>query len=293
MTYPNFEGSAASGGPVMLFRFVYGSEAGEFLAYTSHTAELTVDHGGSVGSVDYQPIPISRSNIVSNGTLDKSAIRISLDVGTDLAELFRVYPPSSVVTLTIYEGHIDDPDEEFIVVWAGRIISASRNGSELQISGEPISTQMRRTGLRRHYQYGCPLVLYGEELGLGGCAASKAAATVASTVSAIDGTVITLAPGWEGAFAPEKFVRGQLEWTPTGETRRVRTILRVDGDDITLSGIPSDLAVSDAVAVVLGCNHRAFAADGGDCEGLHDVLPSYGGQPWIPLKNVINTNPYY
>jgi hypothetical protein len=293
MTYSNLEGSAASGGPVMLFRFVYGSEAGEYLAYTSHTEALTVTHDAPVGEITYTPVPINRGNIVSNGTLDKSAIRVSLDVGTDLAELFRVYPPSSVTALTIYEGHIDDPDDEFAVVWAGRIISATRAGSELQLSGEPVSTQLRRTGLRRHYQYGCPLVLFGQELGLGGCAASKAAATVASTVSAIDGTVITLAPGWEGAFDPAKFVRGQVEWTPAGETTRSRTILRVSGDEISLTGIPSDLAVSDAVSVVLGCNHRAFAADGGDCEGLHDVLPSYGGDPWIPTKNVINTNPYY
>lgn len=292
MTYSAYESSIEQGGPVQLYRFVYGAEAGEYLAYTSHTAAVTVDHGGSIGIVTYSPIPVERGNIVSNGTLDKSAIKINLDVGTDLAELFRVYPPSSVVTLTIYEGHIDDPDVEFVVVWAGRVIAASREGSELQISGEPVSTQLRRTGLRRHYQYGCPLVLYGQDLGIGGCGASKAAATVAGTVAAISGTVITLDAGWEGAFAAAKFVRGQMEWTPAGQSKQRRTILRVSGNDITLSGIPVDLAVSDGVDVILGCNHRAFAPDG-DCEALHDTLVTYGGDPWIPTKNVINSNPYY
>ena len=52
-------------------------------------------------------------------TLDKSTLKVSMDIGTDLAELFRIYPPSSVVTLTIFEGHIDDPDGEFLAVWAG------------------------------------------------------------------------------------------------------------------------------------------------------------------------------
>lgn len=293
MTYSAYESSVESGGPIQLYRFVYGAEAGEYLAYTSHTDPITVDHGGSVGSVDYAPVPIERGNIVSNGMLDKSAVKITLDVGTDLAELFRVYPPSNVVNLTIYEGHVDDPDGEFTVVWAGRIIAASREGSRLQLSGEPVSTQLRRPGLRRHYQYGCPLVLYGQDLGLGGCGASKAAATVAATVAAIDGTVITLNAGWEGSFAAAKFVRGQMEWTPSGQSTQKRTILRVDGDDITLSGLPVDLAVSDAVDVILGCNHRAFASSGGDCEGLHNTLVTYGGQPWIPTKNVINSNPYY
>lgn len=288
MTFSTYEGSVASGGPIQLYRFVYGSETGEYLAYTNSTDEQTVDHGGSVGIVTYAPIPIERGNIVSNGTLDKSAIKISLDVGSDLAELFRVYPPSSVVTLTIYEGHIDDPDGEFVVIWAGRIISASREGSTLQLSGEPVSTQLRRAGLRRHYQYGCPHALYSAA-----CGASKAAATVSATVSAVDGTVVTLTAGWEGAFAAAKFLRGTLEWTPSGQTTQRRTIIRISGDDLSLSGLPIGLAVSDAVDVVLGCNHKAFASADGDCEGLHDNIVNYGGQPWIPTKNVINKNPYY
>lgn len=288
MTFSAYEGSVEDGGPIQLYRFVYGTEAGEYLAYTNSTEQQIVDHGGSVGVVTYEPIPIERGNIVSNGTLDKSAIKISLDIGTDLAELFRVYPPSAVVSLTIYEGHLDDPDGEFIVIWAGRVVQATREGSEFVVSGEPVSTQLRRPGLRRHYQYGCPHALYGEA-----CGASKAAATVSATVDSIDGTVVTLTAGWEGAFSASKFLRGTLEWTPSGETTQRRTIIRISGDDLSLSGLPVNLAASDAVEVVLGCNHRAFAADGGDCEGLHDNLVNYGGQPWIPTKNVVNKNPYY
>lgn len=63
----------------------------------------------------------------------------------------------------------------------------------------------------------------------------------------------------------------------------------MSGDTLSLSGIPRNLAASDSVDVVLGCNHDAFAADGGDCEGLHDNLPNYGGCKWIPTKNPIGT----
>lgn len=287
MTYATYEESQDQGGPVQLFLFRYGGESTEYYAYTNHTSELTVDHGGSVGEITYTPVPVQRDNITSNGTLDKSALKMNFDIGTDLAELFRVYPPSEVVTLTLYEGHIDDPDAEFIVVWAGRIIAASREHSELVLSGEPVSTQLRRPGLRRHYQYGCPHVLYGTA-----CGANKAAATVSGTVAAISGTTVTLADGWEGAFAPAKFVRGMLEWTPAGGSVQRRTIIRISGDVLTLSGIPTDLAVSDSVGVVLGCNHKAFAPTG-DCEAIHDNLVNFGGQPWIPLKNIVNANPYY
>jgi len=287
MTYGSYEESREDGGPVQLFLFRYGQEAGEFYAYTSALDPLTVDHGGSVGEIAYTPIPIQRDNITSNGTLDKSALRIDLDVSTELAELFRVYPPSNVVTLTIYEGHADDPDSEFVVVWAGRIVAVSRSGSNAELSGEPVSTQMRRPGLRRHYQYGCPHVLYGAQ-----CGASKAAATVSSTVASVSGSNVTLAGGWEGAFARDKFLRGMLEWTPAGGSVQRRTIIRIADDTLTLSGLPVDLEASDSVDVVLGCNHKAFAPDG-DCETLHDNLPGYGGQPWIPIKNVVNSNPYY
>lgn len=288
MTYADQQQSIEDGGPLQLFRFSYGIAQDQVLAYTNNLEEITVDHGGSVGIVTYSPVPISRESIASNGTLDRSALQIDLDIGTDLAEEFRIYPPSSVVNLVIYEGHYDDPDGEFVVIWAGRIVAAERQGSKLQCSGEPIATQLRRSGLRRHYQYGCPHALYGAA-----CGADKASATVSSAVSAISGTTITVGAGWEGYFEQAKFIRGMMEWTPSGGTIQRRTILNVSGNDITLSGLPIGLAVSDAVDIILGCNHRAFDADGGDCEGLHDNIQNFGGQPWIPLKNVIQRNPFY
>lgn len=292
MTYATYEESRDDGLPVQAYLFRYGPEEGQFYAYTSHTQELVIDHGAPLGEIAYTAIPSQRDAITSNGTLDKSAIRISFDVGTELAELFRVYPPSEVVTLTIFEGHIEDPDGEFNVIWAGRIVAAGREHGELALSGEPVSTQMRRPGLRRHYQYGCPHALYMGVEGMPGCHANKAAATVVGTVDSIAGTAITLDAGWEGALPPAKFLRGMLEWTNDGGSTEQRTIIRIAGNVLTLSGIPRDLEASDSVNIVLGCNHKAFAPDG-DCEVLHDVLPDYGGQPWIPIKNVINTNPFY
>lgn len=285
MTFAAFEESRASGQPVQCFLFRYGTEADEYYAYTDSTDELTIDHGGTVGEITYSPVPINRDNITSNGTLDKSALSLGMDIGTDLSELFRVYPPSNVVTLTIYQGHMTDA--EFVVVWAGRVVTVAREGGELVLSGEPVSTQLLRPGLRRHYQYGCPHQLYGPQ-----CGADKASATVSATVDSVAGATVTLATGWEGAFAAEKFLRGMLEWTPADSSTERRTIVRISGDTLTLSGIPKGLEAADSVDVVLGCNHKAFAPVG-DCEALHDNIQNFGGQPWIPVKNVVNTNPYY
>jgi hypothetical protein len=288
MTFATYEGSRESGNPIQLYRFTYGTEDSEFFAYTDHTEEVTVDHGGSIGLIAYQPVPVERDEIVSNGTLDRSSLKMGLDVSTELSELFRVYPPDNVVQLTVYQGHVDDPDSDFKVIWAGRVVSASRAHSELELQGEPISTQMKRPGLRRHYQYGCPHALYSTV-----CGANKAAATSSATVASVSGTAVTLDAGWEGSLPPAKFLRGQLEWTPAGASTKRRTITRVSGNVLTLSGLPLDLEADDAVNVVLGCNHHAFADQDGDCEGLHDNIVNYGGQPWIPVKNIINRNPYY
>ena len=288
MTYADQQESIADGNLIQLFRFSYGIEQDQVLAYTTALDAQIVDHGAPVGEVTYQPVPIERDKIISNGTLDRTAINIGMDIGTDLAEEFRIYPPSSVVNLVIYEGHIDDPDGEFVVVWAGRVIAAERSGSKLNLSGEPITTQLRRPGLRRHYQFGCPHALFSTP-----CGANKAAATVSSTVAAISGTIITAAAAWEGAFEQSDFIRGMVEWTPAGSTIQRRTILGVDGDQISLTGIPLLLEVGDPIDIILRCNHRAYSEDGGDCERLHNNIQNFGGQPYIPLVNVIQRNPFY
>jgi hypothetical protein len=283
VTFAAYEGSRQDGNPVQLFKFIYGVGASEYYAYTDHTDEITVD------SVTYSPVPISRGSIETNGTLDKSALKINTDIGTDLAEIFRIYPPAQVVTLIIRQGHIGDVDEEYVVVWAGRVVAAMRQGSELVLSGEPVSTSLRRPGLRAHYQYGCRHDLYGPK-----CQANKAAATVSSTVASIDGATITLASGWEGAFDPAKFLRGMVEWQTAGGSTDRRMIIRVSGDTLSLSGLPTGLSVSDPIDVVLGCNHKAYAEEGGDCQPLHDNIVNFGGCRWIPLQNPIGQfNNYY
>jgi hypothetical protein len=293
--YSGYEGSQQDGQPIQLFKFVWGENDEDYYGYTDSTDSVTLEDG-----TVYVPVPIDRGKIDSNGTLDKSALKINTDVGTQIAETFRVYPPPQVVTLIIRQGHVGDVDEEFVVIWAGRIVAAQREHDELVMTGEPVSTSLRRPGLRRNYQFGCPLVLYA--IGSGQCNADKASKTVSATVASILGATVTLNSGWNGAFTAAKFLNGLLEWTTeSGNTER-RTIIRVSGNVLSLSGLPQGLAATDTVDVVVGCNHQAFAAQGGDCEGLHvpadgstaTNLPNYGGQPWIPLKNPIGTyNNYY
>ena len=281
MTYAAIESSRALGRPAELYYFRFGSDPTAFYAYTDVEDEVVYD------GVTYAPVPIKRGAIVASGSLDKSRMSVRVPLSTEIAELFRVYPPGQVVTLTIRGGHLSDTDMEFPVIWVGRVLQCSRNddnGPEGDLTCEPASTSMRRSGLRRHYQLSCPHVLY--EAGDGLCNANKLAATSTAAITALTYTSLTFAPGWNGALATAKYIGGMVSWV-TPFLREQRTILRITGDTLTLTGPTTGLAVTDVVDIILGCNHQTT-----DCETIHNNILNYGGQPYIPLKNPTGSNPF-
>ncbi len=284
MSFEQKEESRFEGEPVDLFLFRYGTEPNAFYAYTDAEQEIT--HEGVV----YTPVPAMRGNIQSSGTLDKAILKVNMPINTGLADLFRVYPPGQVVSLTIRQGHVSDIAQEFLAIWVGRVIQAEREGYEAIFSCEPFSTSMRRTGLRRHYQYGCPHVLYSQ--GTGECKANKAAATIPVTTVSVGAATVTLPDAWN-AQPVVKYIGGMIEWAVFGGLER-RTILRItDGKTLHLSGPTTELAGGVEIDVILGCNHQPGVTDAiGDCTNLHDNILNYGGQPWIPTKNPVNTNPF-
>ena len=288
MTYDAIESSRDKGSPVELYYFRHGSDPGAFYAYSD--VESDVVYFGDT----YRKLRIKRGSVVASGSLDKSRLTVSVPPDSEIAELFRVYPPGRVVTLTIRAGHLTDPDGEFPVVWVGRVLQCSRGnspGPDAELTCEPANTSMRRSGLRRNYQLSCPHVLYASGPGL--CNADKAVATYATTVVLKGQATLTLPPGWHGPRDPEKFIGGLASWVTASLTEQ-RTILRVTGDTVHLTGPTPGLSVGDPVSVTLGCNHQTS-----DCQFLHVTegspnpgggnILNYGGQPFIPLKSPIAT----
>jgi hypothetical protein len=277
VSFEDQEESRSQGEPVELFKFVYGTTPNAFHAYTN--AEKSITHAG----VTYEPIPIVRNEIRASGTLDKAALTVRVPINAEIAELFRVYPPGQVVTLIVRQGHANDTAGEFLVAWSGRVLSGKREGSETVFTCEPISTSMRRTGLRQNYQYGCRHALYGPA-----CKASKPAATLEVVSVIVTATRITLNEGWNGSFPVAGFVGGMVEWD-TARGREFRSILKIEnaGKTLVLTGPTTDFAAGDPLDVVLGCPH-----DLASCETLHDNVVNFGGFPWIPTENPINKNPF-
>ena len=283
MSFADYEGSRDRGEPVNLFLFEYGPDASHRIGMTD--AENVITYDGT----PYIPEPILRDTIKASGTLDKSMFELRSDRDNAVAELFRIYPPSQVVRLTIYQGHLDDPARQFLVVWTGRVLNVKWEGSECRLSCEPIATSLRRPGLRRRYQLSCPHVLYGSK-----CRANKEAATSEVTINTKAEGVRSVMVNYQLEGDDPRTLRGgTLEWiTPDGLSES-RTIMSVSGSGATttllLTGVVRSLPAGYAVNLVRGCSHTMD-----DCGNLHNNLPNFGGMPWIPTKNPVGRySPYY
>jgi hypothetical protein len=293
MSFAAREVSADLGSPIRLYLFRYGAPAGAVIAYTDFERAIDFDNGeldeddDPIGPVTYQPIAIEQDEIKADGKLTRNSTEIRTSDDTALADLFRLYPPSRVVTVAVYAGHDGDPDEQFLLDYSGRVVGFSTDLDDVaHFTCEPISTSMARAGLRRRWQFGCPHVLYSQ--GPRKCNANKAAATETHIVLGVDGALIGLAEDWSDRR--EKFEGGLAEWTLDSGVKEVRTIIRCDEDGtVVLSGAATGLDSGDGVDLVLGCNHKSGVGPqpDGDCLALHDNVLNFGGQMFIPTKNPV------
>ena len=286
MSFEQYEESEELGIATSLFYIKYGTEDANFWAFTD--LDQPVTHDG----VTYTPTTIGREKIENSGGLDNKVLNIDITPNSPLVLYYRDNRPTQVVTLTIRQGHPDDPDNDFRVVWTGRITGVQRKARFATISAEPIATSMRRPGLRRHYQYGCPWVLYSEQ-----CGASEIAGRQIADATEAGKNFFEFATGWEGSRAKNKFRNGFVRWTnPNTGSLEVMSIIKVQQDTpvagtdrIVVNGLTTAAVAGTQVQIYLGCNRRE-----NDCADLHNNIRNFGGQPWIPKDNPVGfVNQYY
>lgn len=290
MAKNDYETSDEYGAPINLFRFEYGGSSPFF--YTDHEDDVLYDDGD--GAETYLAQPIELSKIESGGDLSKGQVDMVLPKNTLVAELFRIYPPTTPVVCTIRQGHVvsgDDPvgystGEIFPVAWTGKIVDTERkpNGT-IKLVGQSAAHAATRPGLRRHYQRPCPHVLFSTACGASEAAASTAA--VVSTVGVGSANQIVLTTGWiPGGETFADYQRGKITWIGAGGALESRTILRMDDDDTLYTNGPiRDLVAAQAVTMILKCGRTVD-----DCRLLHGNIVNYGGQPYVPGSNPIGTN---
>lgn len=270
MTYSTAESSYQGGAPVELYTFACGASR---YYYTSADEDQLVD------LVTYRAAPIVRGDIEQTSEVAKLSLRLTVARDFPVADLYRVSPPSEVVTLSLSRLHRGDGDKA--VVWMGRVLNAEWAGHQATLVCESVYTSIKRTGLRRQYQRSCPHVLYSVP-----CGVAAASYREDVPVYAVSGTTIECL-----AFAAKPagyYSGGFIEYqTPAGLTER-RAIRDHTGQAITVTHQIPGLAPGATITAYPGCDHTTAT-----CQVKFANILNYGGAPYIPQKNPFGGSSLY
>lgn len=281
MTFGTYELSRDDGAPASLFLIQWGDNAASYFAYTDSDVEITFD------SITYVPTVIGRQKIVSGGTPDGKTLEIDITPNSSLAQMYAQSPPSQKVGIIIRQGHVWDPDNDFNVVWSGVVQNVNwGDGGLAKIVARPLDALLAMPGLRRHYMYGCPLVLYD---GLT-CKADKTVHQRVLTPVALGSNYVGFSPGWNGATAAQKYLGGYMQWTDSDGNLQTRTNINFGADtNEIIVGNTLKMTLSSSITVYAGCGRTMD-----DCLNLHDNIVNFGGQPYIPSDNPVSyVNRFY
>jgi len=249
------------GYPIEIYEFKRG--VSESFHLTSHNEPVVFQ------SNTYLPTQLERASVEQNTEIERAELKLKIQRDAPILNNFVAFPPTEIMTLTIFRKHGNDLLEEFITVWKGRVLTVEWSGSEASIACEPIFTSLKRPGLRRKMQAQCPHILYGAE-----CALNNLAFQVIGTVSSFALNVVS-APEWVGVAG--NFDGGYLVF----ESNQFRSVVADDGaGNITLVTPFVGLQVGSLVEGFPGCKHNLD-----DCDVKFSNVLNYGGFPYVPRKN--------
>ena len=275
MGFTEQEISVYRGSPVELYTIAYDFNR---WYYTS------ADENFVNGPVTYRAVPIVRSSVETSSEQTTADFTVQVPLDAEFLDLFRVTAPSAAMTLLCERVHRTDTGLERSIVYKGRVVNVAWNLENAELTCERSSQAIKRMGLRRHYQYGCPHMHYG-----GDCGVNRANFQVTGTASNVSGLQldVTAASNYEDGW----FAGGYAEFThdSLGTTERIAIADSVQATGrITLFSYPVGLAGGAEVRLFAGCD-RTYAT----CVEKFDNGPAYGGQPFIPTKNPFGGDPMY
>lgn len=264
MSFLSAETSIFGGKPIELYEFRRGTTT-----WLLNTSRKDVTYNGSI----YKTAYIKRDNLRSTGALGRQALNVTVSASNDLAQSYLGGMPAQITTLTIYRKHVGE--DEVGQVWAGRIVSISFADDEATIKCEPISTALRRIGLRATYQVLCRHALYGPQ-----CRATDA--RISGTVSQVNGELVVVG-GFSLPPQPKYFAGGTIR-----NASDAWLIVDQDSTTLTLAQPPIGLVVGASVTLSAGCDHTAYGANG--CAKFEN-LDNFGGFPFMPKRNPFGNDP--
>lgn len=280
MTFAQKQGSVDEGSPASLYLFRYGPGSSDVFAYTDAGRPVTYN------SITYSPnFTIAQLNgLEASGGLDNNTLEIEIDPQAALIAFYRQNRIAGQILLTIFQGHLSDPDNEYVAFFTGRVLTVEEGLDFATAFCEPVQTSLRRPGLTRTYGRGCPYYLYDPKT----CKVSRALFERTETPVTITTNVLGFVDGWQGSIAKDRYFRGEVRWTSSISGRpQVRSILKSGNtpDELILSGNTNGLNLGDSVVLTPGCNRAR--GSGGDCTEIYGNDVNYGGQEDIPLESPV------
>lgn len=243
----------------------------------------SADHDIVINSVTFlSTFALSRTSLGQSTEVLKSNLQISMGGDCDVALLFRVQPPSTMVTVKLYQLVDDDPSVLPGIVWMGRITQAEWANNTCTLTADPSYSALQRMGLRRCWQLSCPHALYGNE-----CGALPANFQTNGVVAGVVNGV-NLAIGAAGNQINGYFNGGYVEYENESAVVDRRMIVGHTGGVITIDRQFAAFPANAVVAVFPGCGHHMT-----DCGNKFKNLLNYGGTPYIPNLNPFGSDPVY
>lgn len=264
MSYDSTNAKERGTGTYTLFEFVLGDNVS--YKYTDADEDVFWQEERYVAA------PLTFSDLVEDGTLKNTELKLESDKNLKPAKIFRVRPPSYVTTVVIHESQFADEQQEVRKIWEGRVINCRIAEAKATFTCQPLSVSLQRPGLHRHYQKPCPLPLYGSL-----CKANKFFRF--GTLSAVDQNVVRVI--FDPGSGPEQYAGGLFAWSD-GENVRFQTILKCEAEPGNVFAITLNYRFKSASEIGFpriqkGCNHTEDA-----CQNWHDNIQNYGGCPFIP-----------
>jgi len=271
MTFESRELSIADGRPIRLYEFSRGTQR---WLYTNAALDV-VNQNRTFSSYK----GISDDGIRQTGEASADALTVTAPLTLPLINLYRVYPPSTPVHVTVYDMHLGDG--ESVVAWVGTIGDVSRRRNHVRLVCRPLSSDQDTAGLRLTWGPNCPHTLFDRN-----CKVDKELFRVDATLLSVSGNMVSAAAF--AGYADHWFSGGFLEWEGESGLAEQRGIERHTRTDLLLLGGSLEFKTGLAVRGYPGCVGTAQV-----CDTKFNNSDNNGGVPGLPGKSPFDGDPIF
>lgn len=276
MTFNTYETSRHDGTPAEHIEIVYGDNAADAVRLT------TADYPVTVNGNEYLPSFMKRDAVTDDANpYDGEQLKITLHRDNPFADVYLNRDFSKVVTITVYQSHLDDPDQQPTIIWSGRLSGVEWEYPNMQLNSERLDIYMNGYALTMRYQVGqCVHTVYN-----GLCRLNKDDWEVPGLVCSVtDGTLIDIPEARykdDGSTWPNGYFTGGI-LRMDGVNRY---ILQHSGSQIWLSRPIKNLTPLSRVSLYPGCDRLPSTCNNKFNNGLN-----YLAFDWMPYVSGYDGN---